>query len=1090
MHSDPLIMKKTVYIILLLVSATLAHQKAFGQTPNGFMLTASTEIAQQNGEAVISVGVRGFVDIVSTQFSMEWDPGQLEFVAVELASPNLLNLNLSQNFGVLNVANGHLTYSWYDNATQGITLADNTVIFKVHVKAIGAQGSYCPFSITGTPTGIEVFNVFPLELPVHRLHGAVKIAPAAASSLTLTSGHTLGSGCNNNHGSVLLSVSGGQLPYAYSWTGNGSYAANTEDISNLSEGVYNVTITDAQSGYLRAAFVVPPDNSDIEVLGINLQPAHCLVDDGQISFSVSGSSPPFTYLWSNGATTEDLTNLAGGTYWVTITDDTGCTVAHPFTIQTVSNLSVQAFIAQPNCNDDPATGDIELLVQGGVAPYSAQWSNGATGLQVTGLEPDVYAVTVSDVSGCSQINVFAINDNSTSNWVVSSQHTCNADSTGNLSVVLVNSDALPPIQFAWSTGQTGEIAYNSAYNWYGDTLYNLPSGLYSLTISDAGGCEKVMHIVMDCTNPAPPSDCFALTINHVTTTPGDTVCMPITTKGFSDIVGIQFGIAWDSTVLDFVDVQSLNWPGFNPSNYFLDGDNLRLSWLDPSLNGLFLSDGETALSVCFAVRPNAPGNQTTVSFSDENLTYEVVQSNGIGMESIIGFNGINGVITYGPGAPPPLILDACNTNANCSNDGNATVNLFVFGNTTPYFLNWETDGGQFTGTEEDLLALSPGQYTITVTDLDGHSATAVFEFPVLTSSECVWPGDADNNDVSNHYDLLYVGLGYGSQGEIRLNNTANWMGLDAYDWAQQTPERNVNFKNIDTNGDGLVSDSDTMAIVQNWGKVIRPFYDDPEEAPTGIPPTGMGPVLYVPQDTLDAGAAAEIPVFLGTLIEPVQDIYGLAFSIQYDPAVIKPNQVHFALADNCWLGNAGNLLMVQRNAHVKGRIDIAIVRKDGAPVSGFGTIGSLYIVIEDDIFALNRPGEGGDFGPTDSLVATIFRVNRILAINEVEEVLDLSGQETHMYLKKKTISAHAAGDLSGKIVLAPNPVDDELHIEVLEAPVEAIQVFSAAGVMVKSAMPIASNRCIMPVRDLPAGSYFIKIITENGTGLRPITIQH
>lgn len=129
---------------------------------------------------------------------------------------------------------------------------------------------------------------------MHRLHGAVKIAPAAASSLALTSGHTLGSGCNNNHGSVLLSVSGGQLPYAYSWTGNGSYAANTEDISNLSEGVYNLTITDALSGYLRATFVVPPDNSDIEILGINLQPAHCLADDGQISFSVSGSSPPFT----------------------------------------------------------------------------------------------------------------------------------------------------------------------------------------------------------------------------------------------------------------------------------------------------------------------------------------------------------------------------------------------------------------------------------------------------------------------------------------------------------------------------------------------------------------------------------------------------------------------------------------------------------------------------------------------------------------------------------------------------------------------------------------------------------------------------
>lgn len=152
--------------------------------------------------------------------------------------------------------------------------------------------------------------------------------------------------CNgNSDGSASVNVSGGQPPYAYAW----SNSASTSAISGLSAGTYNVTVTDASQCQWVATVVVPepaalqltttatPDNG-----GAN----------GTATVTLTGGTPGYTYLWSNGQTTATATGLAAGSHNVTVTDANGCTstasVQVVFMVGIAPKLSSNLFTVGPN----------------------------------------------------------------------------------------------------------------------------------------------------------------------------------------------------------------------------------------------------------------------------------------------------------------------------------------------------------------------------------------------------------------------------------------------------------------------------------------------------------------------------------------------------------------------------------------------------------------------------------------------------------------------------------------------------------------------------------------------------------------------
>ena len=131
------------------------------------------------------------------------------------------------------------------------------------------------------------------------------------------------------------------------------------------------------------------------------------VSNGAVNLTVSGGTAPFSFLWSNGAITEDVSNLPAGTYSVTITSAGGCTQTGTYILQNAANMNLSATVTDADCYG-LAPGAINLTVFGGTSPYTFSWSNGVMTEDLTGLGAGVYGVTVTDVNGCTAASYFTV----------------------------------------------------------------------------------------------------------------------------------------------------------------------------------------------------------------------------------------------------------------------------------------------------------------------------------------------------------------------------------------------------------------------------------------------------------------------------------------------------------------------------------------------------------------------------------------------------------------------------------------------------------------------------------------------------------
>src|SRR5690606_15826113 len=110
---------------------------------------------------------------------------------------------------------------------------------------------------------------------------------------------------------------------------------------------------------------------------------------------------PYTYLWTNGATTQNVSNLEAGPYEVEVYDANGC---QHFTGATILEpqqpLSITSTQVDKSCNGGVDDGSIDVLVQGGTPIYGYVWSTGAISEDVAGLPAGVHTLTVTDANGC------------------------------------------------------------------------------------------------------------------------------------------------------------------------------------------------------------------------------------------------------------------------------------------------------------------------------------------------------------------------------------------------------------------------------------------------------------------------------------------------------------------------------------------------------------------------------------------------------------------------------------------------------------------------------------------------------------------
>ncbi len=320
--------------------------------------------------------------------------------------------------------------------------------------------------------------------------------------------------CNGGtDGSIDVTVSGGTAPYGYLW----SNGAVSEDIQNLTAGIYCVTVTDA-NGCEKSICdtIIEPD---VITLGTQSVPTLCFgSSEGEISLSVSGGTPGYSFEWSIGATTQDLQNLSSGNYCVTATDSRGCTATICEDVTQPDDIVITKVVTDVLCNGEN-TGAIDITVLGGTGAYTFLWQpNGEQTEDLNGIPAGLYGVLVTDANGCQDTTTATIIEPSaiTVSGVVTDV-LCNGENTGAIDITV--SGGTPGYIFSWNNG-----AFNS------EDLTGVQAGNYVLDIEDANGCV-LAGTSFDIVQPATPLEVTATLDNDISCYNADDAQISATATG-------------------------------------------------------------------------------------------------------------------------------------------------------------------------------------------------------------------------------------------------------------------------------------------------------------------------------------------------------------------------------------------------------------------------------------------------------------------------------------------------------------------------------------------------------------------------------
>ena len=280
---------------------------------------------------------------------------------------------------------------------------------------------------------------------------------------TATPTHLL---CNNQCiGTASVTPANGTAPYTYLW--NNGQTANVA--TGLCAGNYSVLVTDATSTTTTASVTLTQPAALTATTAVT--PTACGNNTGTALVHAGGGTAPYTYLWSNGNTGTQISNLAAQVYSLTITDGNGCTQTTTATILNVNGPSVTTTFVNASCSGIP-DGTATASASGGTAPYLYLWSNGQTAQTATGLSAGNYSVTVTDAGGCAQTSVATV-----------------TNGTG------PTASAGPDISIAYGNAATLSASGSGSYSWNtgaGSSVIMVAPSLttqYCVTVTDANGCS-------------------------------------------------------------------------------------------------------------------------------------------------------------------------------------------------------------------------------------------------------------------------------------------------------------------------------------------------------------------------------------------------------------------------------------------------------------------------------------------------------------------------------------------------------------------------------------------------------------------------
>lgn len=572
------------------------------------------------------------------------------------------------------------TYSWSNFVTTAVN--NNLCAGSYIVTVTDSKG--CTATATGT-----ISNIPPITL-----------------STIITSAN-----CNQSDGAIDLTVSNGSGPFSFNWLPSG----NTEDLINLSAGVYNVTVTDIKGCTQSGSYTVPNISGPIASITSQTNVSCYGQSNGNAQGNVTGGTPSFTYAWSNGQGTQIATGLAEGVYTFSVTDGVGCVSTANVTITQPPLLSIMSLTStNPLCNGD-CNGTATVIATGGTSPLSYQWvggtpfgGNNPTSTTTTGICSGSLSVLVTDANSCTTGGSTSVTEPAFISLNTSSTpETCNGLNDGTASVVATGGTT--PYSYQWDSQSGGQS---------GSTAVGLAAGTYSVTVTDANNCTQFTSVSVTTPNPIVIS---SITPTHLTCWMSGNGSIGINVTGGTP----NYSFIWTNSTGTY-NSTSQNIGTLSAETYFVtitdqNGCSITTSQIisqPPQLSLNLVKTDETCYQFCNGtVNANVSGGQNPYTYLWSNLQgSQNIDSlcPGNYTVTVTDFNGCTITSTTTVTGNPLLQLSVTNiTNATCGvSNGSATIG--VQGGATGYTISWSTGGSALT--ENNMPA---GNHTVTLIDSMG-----------------------------------------------------------------------------------------------------------------------------------------------------------------------------------------------------------------------------------------------------------------------------------------------------------------------------------------------------------------------------------
>lgn len=520
---------------------------------------------------------------------------------------------------------------------------------------------------------------------------------SANASISVSETHTDVSCHGESTGSIDISTLGGLAPYSYAWADGNS----NEDRINISTGLYTVTVTD----FLGATATLSVSINEPAALSSSsiITPVTCGGgNDGAIDFSVAGGTPGYTFVWSDGAATEDRGSITAAIYKVTITDAAGCVRIDSANVTQPMGMVPSATVTNASCSGN--TGQINLTVQYGYPAYSYVWDDGSTAEDRTSLAIGTYTVTVTDQINCSVTMSATVNQVSGAMSINSSftNPNCYHGNDGSIHIINVIGSS-GPYSYNWSNGGTG--ANNTG----------LAAGAYTVTATSFTGCTASKTV--NLTDPplltldvnAIPLTCYASNNGAITTS---------VSGGTS-----PYSYNWGGGIV------SQNRIGLSPGIYSVtvtDNKGCSVSASDTVAQPLQVSVSTSTSPLACSGGPTG-SVFTSVSGGTGSYTYwwgsGIISPDRININSgtysvtVTDGNGCSAVASATIQPYTAMSLSTSQKNVTCYGGQDGAIDLSVSNGLPPYAYAWNP-----AATTDDLNSIASGTYAVTVTD--NHACTA------------------------------------------------------------------------------------------------------------------------------------------------------------------------------------------------------------------------------------------------------------------------------------------------------------------------------------------------------------------------------